>query len=206
MDSGRTARPTLGAEPDEMVRLDQREIDRAWHGFRSRLRRRGMIALLERNGEDHFGQALLELSEAMASGLPIRNPAGWLITCAWRRTQNQLDQERRRPRSVSADDLPSLTSDAPTPEQSILAAADRRALVGAIRCLSHDDRTLIKLVYGAGLSRREAARRIGWSYSKLDRRHGAALDRVYAFLMNPARPQRPADPAVDPPSTAPPRS
>jgi DNA-directed RNA polymerase specialized sigma24 family protein len=163
-----------------MTSLEQADIEEAWRGFRSRLQRRGMSRFLERNGEDLFAQALLELSQAMAERKPIRSPVGWLINCSWRRTQNLLAQESCRAPSVSAEALQSLTSNEPSPEEQILDGEG--LLAKGIRFLPLAEQALIELIYVGGMSRSKAGQMIGWGNSKADRHHRAALHRLRVVL------------------------
>ena len=162
-----------------MIPFDQCDIDEARRGFRLRLRRRGLSpTFIERHADDLFGQALLELSRAIAEDDKIRKPVGWLINGAWWRTANLLDQEKRRPRAASIDSFFGLASDAPTPEDEMLALFDFETVKVALRILPPTERRLIELMYVGGLSCRAAGRRVGWGKSAADRHHQAALSRL----------------------------
>jgi RNA polymerase sigma factor (sigma-70 family) len=132
----------------------------------------------ERHADDLFGQALLELSRAIAEGDKIRKPVGWLINGAWWRTANLLDQEKRRPRAASIDAFFSLASDARTPEEETMELSDYETVKVALRLLPPTERRLIELMYVEGMSCRAAGRRIGWGKSAADRHHQAALSRL----------------------------
>jgi DNA-directed RNA polymerase specialized sigma24 family protein len=98
-----------------------------------------------------------------------------LINGAWWRTANLLDQEKRRPRAASIDAFFGLASDAPTPEDEMLAVLDSETVKVALRLLPPTERTLIELIYVEGMSCRAAGRRVGWGKSAADRHHQAAL-------------------------------
>jgi RNA polymerase sigma factor (sigma-70 family) len=165
------------------IRLDQRDIDEAWWGFRLRLRRRGFSpTFVERHADDLLGQALLELSKAIADQNRISNPAGWLIHCAWRRTQNLLDKERRRPRTVSVDAIATLADSAPTPEEETLELFGSRTAATAIRFLPSLERRLIEFIYLEGMYCRAAGRAVGLGKSAADRHHRVALSRLRPFF------------------------
>jgi RNA polymerase sigma factor (sigma-70 family) len=159
--------------------FDQCDIDEARRGFRLRLWRRGLSPkFIERHADDLFGQALLELSRAIAEEDKILKPVGWLINGAWWRTINLLDQEKRRPRISSVDAFFGLASDTPTPEDEALELFGDETVKAALRLLPATERTLIELIYVEGMSCRAAGRRVGWGKSAADRHHQAALSRL----------------------------
>jgi RNA polymerase sigma factor (sigma-70 family) len=163
-----------------VARCDKRDVDEARRGFLIRLRRKGFsTAFIERHGDDLFGQALLELSEALDAQVSIHNAAGWLINCSWRRTQNLLDRERRRPQSVPVD-ADSLASSATT-EKEVLERDDVSTFIDPCS-LPPKERRLIELIYGEGMSCREAGRAVGLGKSAADRHHHAALARLRPFV------------------------
>jgi RNA polymerase sigma factor (sigma-70 family) len=135
---------------------------------------------VERHADDLFGQALLEFSATDRNS--ISNPVGWLIHCSWRRTQNLLDQERRRPSAVSIDTVASLVSSAPTPEEEAFESFGGKAAARAIRHLPSRERKLMELIYLEGKSCRAAGREVGIEKSAADRRHRAALSRLRPFF------------------------
>jgi DNA-directed RNA polymerase specialized sigma24 family protein len=110
------------------------------------------------------------------------NPVGWLIHCSWRRTQNLLDKEGRRTRTVSIDAIAMPANSAPTPEEETLELFGSRAAAAAIRLLPSLERRLIEFIYVEGMSCRAAGRAVGIGKSAADRHHHAALSRLRPFF------------------------
>lgn len=129
-----------------------------------------------------FAQAQLELSEALARGIEIYNPPGWLINCALQRTKNLLDKRRRAPSMISEDRIALLKSMNPTPEETLLEDERRHYLRDAISSLLPPEREIIELIYFQEMSCRAAADALGWASSKADRNHHRALRRLRPFL------------------------
>ena len=84
--------------------MKQSELEEARLGFIQFLRRKRFSPqFIASHGEDLFATAALEYSRKVAEGAKIDSPAGWLITCAWRRTKSLLEAQGRSPRIVSTD-------------------------------------------------------------------------------------------------------
>ncbi len=164
--------------------LSAEELEAARLGFRQMLRRKRISSrFIEAHGDDLLARARFEYSRAVGRGDEIRSPAGWIIHCAWRRTQNQLESESHEPQLVSTEvaaDVVDLAS--PTPEQAAIHADRARAIEVAMAELSHEERTLIELSYFEGLSVREAGRFLHWHSSKAQRTHEAALRKLHEAL------------------------
>jgi RNA polymerase sigma factor (sigma-70 family) len=166
-------------EVTQAVDLRRSDLEDAWQGFCQLLRAKGFSQhFIERDGEDLLGQAQLELLRALAAGTRISNPTGWIIHCAWRRTQNLLEERGRRGETVSDNALAPLRSGEPTPEQELAARADSVRVQEAVRSLPFAEREIVRLIYGRRMSCRRAARLLGWHPSKAQRRHEAALIRL----------------------------
>lgn len=129
-----------------------------------------------------FAQAQLELSQALARGIEIHSPPGWLIHCALQRTKNLLEKRARTPSMTSEDRIEPLESEDLTPEEEFLEDEQSRALHDAISSLRAPEREIIELVYFKEVSCREAAKALGWSPSKAHRNHNRALGRLRPFF------------------------
>lgn len=169
--------PRLRTEPR------REELQAAERGFEQLLRRKRFSpAFLDRHAADLLGRARLEYSRYVAGGGEVRNPAGWLIHCAWRRTQNLLEQEGRAPQVLSIDNGGTFANDSATPEEEALTSDRYRQLQSALEQLPPDERKVIALTYFEGMSVREASRTLEWDKCKGDRRHRAALERLKKLL------------------------
>jgi RNA polymerase sigma factor (sigma-70 family) len=164
--------------------LSRSELEAAELGFSQLLRRRGMSpGFIERNRADLLARARLEYSRHLAAGDQIRNPVGWLINCAWRRTQNFLQSEHDSPAVVSIDDGGAFEDRAAaTPEQEALDSDRHSRLQDAVDRLPLEERKVIELTYFEGFSIRQVAKLLDWDKSKAARRHGAALKRLQILL------------------------
>ena len=162
--------------------LTREELESAERGFLQLLRRKRFSpAFRHRHAADLLGKARLELSEHLAEGGQVQNPAGWIVHCAWRRTQNLLEQEGRAPRVLSIDNgLP--IKESATPEDKALESDRYRRLQSAIERLPEEERKVVALVYFEGMSVREVGRTLKWDKCKADRRHHAALERLRKLL------------------------
>jgi RNA polymerase sigma factor (sigma-70 family) len=170
------ARPRVRAE------LGASQLEAAELGFGRLLRRKGFSReFVDRHAADLLAQAHLEYSRHLAAGEEIDNPSGWIVHCAWRRTQNALEQEDKAPRYVPIAAGPQLAVET-TPEEEALEDDRRRKLQAAVEELSPEQRELIALTYFEGMSVREVSRALGWDKCKGDRRHHAALKRLKKLL------------------------
>jgi len=163
--------------------LTREELESAERGFLQLLRRKRFSpAFLDRHAADLLAKARLELSEHLAGGAEVRNPAGWIVHCAWRRTQNLLEQEGRTPRVLSIDNGHPIARESVTPEDRALESDRYRRLQSAIERLPEEERKVIALAYFEGMSVREVGRALKWDKCKADRRHHAALERLRKLL------------------------
>jgi len=165
---------------EELARTD---LEAAERGFLQLLRRKRFSpAFIERHAADLIGRARLEYSKHLAEGGEVRNPVGWIIHCAWRRTQNLLEAEGRAPRVISIDNGVSFANESATPEEEVLTSDRYRRLQTAIEELPIEERKVIALTYFEGMSVREVGRTLKWDKCKADRRHRAALERLQELL------------------------
>ncbi len=164
--------------------LTQRELDAARLGFVQLLRcKRFSPHFIDTNAEDLFGIATVEYSRKLAEGEEIENPAGWLITCAWRRTKSHLEAESRAPRVVSTEKSGPVVDEEGQGPEDILLSEDRfRKVREAVEGLSVDQRRILALSYFEGFTVREAGRRLRWHSSKAQRAHEGAKRRMHELL------------------------
>jgi RNA polymerase sigma factor (sigma-70 family) len=163
--------------------LDREQLESAERGFRQLLRRKRFSpGFLERHAGELLAKARLEYSQHVADGGEVRNPAGWIVHCAWRRTQNLLEQEGRAPTLVSIDNGRAAAKESKTPEEAALESDRCRRLQAAVERLPPEERKVIALTYFEGMSVREVGRALGWDKCKADRRHHAALKRLRKLL------------------------
>jgi RNA polymerase sigma factor (sigma-70 family) len=165
------------------LELKGTDIAEGWRGFRGRLVRKGFSQqFIDTYGEDLFAEAQLEAVKLIDRGEEVQKPPAFLIHCAWRRTQNLLDSQRRRPQSVPLEAVPDPRSELSTPDEDLLAADLRRRTRKAMSYLPLPERQIIELMYLREMSCREAGRALGWSSSHADRKHQAALERLRPFF------------------------
>jgi RNA polymerase sigma factor (sigma-70 family) len=166
-----------------VVQLEEADIAEGWSGFRGRLIRKGFSPrFIEDFGEDLFAEAELDVLKLLAEGKEVYTPPALLIHCAWRRTQNHLDRRGRRPQSVSLEAVVERASGDSTPDEEILTTEFRERMREAISHLPQSEREVIRLVYGEGMSCREAGKRLGWGKSKAHRKHADAMRRLRPFF------------------------
>ena len=178
--AGRGPSPGMASGGENLGRAQLRAAEL---GFRQLLRRKrfpaGFIAL---HTDELLAQARLEYTRYIASGGEVRSTAGWIIHCAWRRTQNLLEHESRAPGAVSIEDGAGLESEAPTPEEETMEAARHAKVRAAVEALGTEERKVIALTYFEGMSVREASQVLGWDHCKGDRRHHSALARLHQLI------------------------
>lgn len=165
------------------VDLSEVQIAEAWRGFRGRLYRRSFPQdFIEDYGAEPFAQAQLEFVDAQNRGVEIRSPVGWLIECAWRRTLDLVDYERRRPRAVSLDALlipPSCERS--TPEEVALINDQAACLHAVLDLLHPKERDVVRLVHLEELPYTHAAARLGCSGPTVKYWHSKAMERLRKF-------------------------
>jgi RNA polymerase sigma factor (sigma-70 family) len=164
--------------------LDRETLRTAELGFCQLLRRKRISeAFREKYAEDIFGQAQKEYADWIAEGNVAQSPVGWLINCAWRRTQDLLRELKRRPPLVSVDEAFYLIdSSTPGPEEQAIDHDIHERLEKAMRCLPAKERKLLELVYFEGFDVFAAGRELGWAKSTSHRHHEAALERLRAVV------------------------
>jgi len=164
--------------------LKQSELEEARLGFIQFLRRKRFSPqFIASHGDDLFATAALEYSRKVAEGEEIDSPAGWLITCAWRRTKSLLEAEGRSPQIVSTDKAETIEDElGRTPEDVTLDEDRLRKVQEAVDQLSVEEQRLLELAYFEGMAVREAARELHWHPSKAQRCHEAAREHLHQLL------------------------
>jgi RNA polymerase sigma factor (sigma-70 family) len=160
------------------------ELEEARRGFIQFLRRKRFSPqFIASHGDDLFATAALEYSRKVAEGEEIDSPAGWLITCAWRRTKSLLEAEGRSPQIVSTDKAEAIEDElGRTPEDVTLDEDRLRKVQEAVDQLSVEEQRLLELAYFEGMAVREAARELHWHPSKAQRCHEAAREHLHQLL------------------------
>ena len=138
---------------------------------------------IRQDAEELFGQATVEYSRKLAEGVEIKNPPGWIIECAWKRTKSQLEAEKKRPRVVSTEKSGPLVDElGHDPEDALLDEDRSRKVREAVAELSTDRRRLLALAYLEGMPVREAGRQLRWHASKAQRAHEGAKRQLHELL------------------------
>jgi RNA polymerase sigma factor (sigma-70 family) len=164
--------------------LSTSELDEARLGFIQYLRRKRFSPqFIAQHGEDLFATAALEYSRKVAEGQEIDSPAGWLITCAWRRTKSLLEAQGRSPQIVSTDKAEAIEDESGQSPEDVTLDEDRlRKVQAAVDQLSIQEQRLLELAYFEGMAVREAARELHWHPSKAQRCHEAARKHLHQLL------------------------
>lgn len=164
--------------------LRKAELEEARLGFIQFLRRKNFSPqFIASHGDELFATAALEYSRKVAEGTHVESPAGWLITCAWRRTMSLLEAQGRSPRIVSTEKAEMIEDDlGQSPEEVALDEDRLRKVQEAVEQLSLEERRLLELAYFEGMAVREVARQLHWHPSKAQRCHEAARRRLHELL------------------------
>ncbi len=164
--------------------LSKAELDGARLGFSQMLRRKRFSPqFIANHRDDLLATAQLEYTRRATEGVEVENPAGWIINCAWRRTQNLLEAQGRGPRLISTERSGALADDlGRSPEDAALEADRFRRVQEAVERLSAEQRRLLELAYFEEMGVREAARFLGWHSSKAQRCHESARRRIQELL------------------------
>ncbi len=164
--------------------LKQSELEEARRGFIQFLRRKRFSPrFIASHGDDLFATAALEYSRKVAEGEEIDSPAGWLITCAWRRTKSLLEAQGRSPHIVSTDKTETIEDELGRSPEDVTLDEDRlRKVQEAVDQLSVEERRLLELAYFEDMPVREAARELHWHPSKAQRCHEAARKHLHQLL------------------------
>jgi RNA polymerase sigma factor (sigma-70 family) len=164
--------------------LSQAELEEARLGFIQYLRRKRFSPqFIAAHGEDLFATAALEYSRKLAQGERIESPAGWLITCAWRRTMSLLEAQGRSPQVLPTERAELLEDElGRSPEQAAIEEDRLRRVQEAVDQLPAEERRLLELAYFEEMPVREVARELDWHPSKAQRRHEAAREHLHALL------------------------
>jgi RNA polymerase sigma factor (sigma-70 family) len=168
-------------KPDE---LTVGQMDAARKAFRGKLLRlRYSPQFIVNNAEELLAIAHSEYARAVEKGVEIEDPVAWTIHCAWRRTQNLLQSESIRPRSVSSEQVAELVDDGEIGLEEQALEEDRaRKVREAVAKLDEDQRKVIALTFFEDMSVREAARHLGCSASSVQHRRETALRTLRRFL------------------------
>jgi RNA polymerase sigma factor (sigma-70 family) len=168
-------------QPDELTRA---QMDAARKAFRGKLLRlRYSPQFIVNNADELLAIAHSEYARAVQKGLEIEDPIAWTIHCAWRRTQNLLQAESIRPRSVSSEQVAELVDDGRVDLEEQTIEEDRaRKIREAVAKLDDDQRKVIALTFFEDMSVREAARHLGCSASSVQHRRETALRSLRRFL------------------------
>jgi RNA polymerase sigma factor (sigma-70 family) len=163
--------------------LTEEQLREAQRGFTNLLfAKRFPRSWIEENAEDLLAQAHAEFCKRLIRGQKDET-VGLLIVIAYRRAQNLLDAQRRRPPTCSIETAFHLPDEStPTPEEELIARDRQERIARAMRRLPDKDCKLLALVYFNGLSVRAAGRRLGWRKSAADDHHRAALARLRPLL------------------------
>ena len=87
-------------------------MEAARKAFRGKLLRlRYSPQFIVNNADELLAIAHSEYARAVQKGVEVEDPVAWTIHCAWRRTQNLLQAESIRPRSVSSERVAELVDD-----------------------------------------------------------------------------------------------
>jgi RNA polymerase sigma factor (sigma-70 family) len=176
----KAASATKRVGPKGVTPAELREAER---GFTLMLRKKFSAVWIAENARDVLGQANMEYAEWLEDNPPARNPVGWLLTCAYRRAQNLLDSETRKPSEASLEAVFHLADEAtPSPEQQALDRDRHRRLREMLNFLPEKECELLSLVYFENHSIREAGRKVGWQKSAADRHHDRAMERLRALV------------------------
>src|SRR4051794_33556321 len=147
------------------------------------LRKKFSAVWIAENARDVLGQANMEYAEWLEDNPPARNPVGWLLNCAYRRAQNLLDSQTRKPSEASLEAVFHLADEAtPSPEQQALDRDRHRRLREMLNFLPEKECALLALVYFEDHSIREAGRKVGWQKSAADRHHDRAMEKLRALV------------------------
>jgi RNA polymerase sigma factor (sigma-70 family) len=168
-------------QPDELTRA---QMDAARKAFRGKLLRlRYSPQFIVNNADELLAIAHSEYARAVAKGVEVEDPVGWTIHCAWRRTQNLLQAENIKPRSVSSEQIAELVDDERADLEEQALEVDRaRKVREAVAKLDEDQRKVIALTFFEDMSVREAARHLGCSASSVQHRRETALRTLRRFL------------------------
>lgn len=164
--------------------LNQSQLEEARLGFIQFLRRKRFSPqFIASHGDDLFATAALEYSRKVAEGEEIDSPAGWLITCGWRRTKSLLEAQGRSPQIVSTDKAEAIEDEMGRSPEDVTLDEDRlRKVQEAVDQLTVEERRLLELAYFEGMAVREAARELHWHPSKAQRCHEAARKHLHQLL------------------------
>jgi RNA polymerase sigma factor (sigma-70 family) len=164
--------------------LGQAELEEARLGFIQFLRRKRFSPqFIASHGDDLFATAALEYSRKVSEGEAIDSPAGWMITCAWRRTKSLLEAQGRKPQIVTTDKAEAIEDKLGRSPEEVTLDEDRlRKVQEAVDQLTVEERQLLELAYFEGMAVREAARELRWHPSKAQRCHEAARKHLHQLL------------------------
>jgi len=131
-------------------------------------------------GDYHLAEDAAQeaFAEAYGSLANLRQPkafAGWFRKVVYKHCDRL---QRRRPRSVSLEDMPETASLSPDPVQALEDREFSRRVEGAVRVLPDDQRQVVTLFYMGGYSHREIASFLGVESHWVNNRLYAARRRL----------------------------
>jgi RNA polymerase sigma factor (sigma-70 family) len=164
--------------------LTSEQLRAAEEGFAKLLRAKRMNPqFIAEHAEELMAQARREFATWCERGKVAQNPVGWLVNCAWQRTKDLLDSQRRRPHQLSIDEVLHVVDEqTPDPEQVAIDHDHSEKILRALSLLPEKERQLIYLSYFNGLDVKAAGHQVGWKKSAAHRHHEAALDRLRSIL------------------------
>jgi DNA-directed RNA polymerase specialized sigma24 family protein len=137
---------------------------------------------IEQHVPEAMAQAQTDLAARIAAGREDET-VGLLVVIAYRRALKALREEKRKPRTVTFDEVFDIADKYQrTPEQIVIDTDRQARLLRAIQYLPEKEKELLGLVYYGELDVKEAGRRLGWSSSSADRHHRAALAKLKALV------------------------
>jgi RNA polymerase sigma factor (sigma-70 family) len=168
-------------KPDELTTAQMEAARKAFRGKLLRLRYSPQFIL--NNADELLAIAHSEYARAVKNGVEVEDPVAWTIHCAWRRTQNLLQAESIRPRTVSSEKVAEVVDDGGVlPEEQALEEDRARKVREAVGRLAPDQQKVIALTFFEDMSVREAARHLGCSASSVQHRRETALRTLRRFL------------------------
>ena len=127
------------------------------------------------DAEDVLQDVLLKLTDAAGSYAPDSNAVAWILRITRNLALNKIKERRRA--------LPLETfEDVMNPSDDIDQACDKLTLDDALKRLSEEDRTVLQLRYGPGLTFREIARVMDSTDSAVEKRCERAVARLRQYI------------------------
>ena len=168
-------------QPEQLTRAQMETARKAFRGKLVRLRFSPQFIV--NNSDELLAIAHSEFARAVERGIEIEDPVAWTIHCAWRRTQNLLQAESERPRTVSVEKVGELVDDDVETAENLALEEDRRKKIReAVARLDEEQRKVIALTFFEDMSVREAARHLRCTASAVQHKRERALANLRRFL------------------------